>query len=310
MGKNRTLEQQLTYAVRQSHNTGESKRYQKKTNPEWQELGKSWSFQTMGNRLELAHAFGKWMKQEYPDVKLAREIKAEHYNTFLETHKHKWSQATLTRYTSDLRAIQREIEHCYAKVPHMDVKRQIRANKGVTDGNKNVRSSVAMKKADFDKLTETTNKTLKDALTLAYTFGLRSEGICTIKAEDITEKDGKVYATVTEKGGRTRTVEALREDWGKYAKQNLSDGREGRICQAKPESLQRALLREMKKTGMADQYRGEKFHKIRKLYAQELYDKYRQDHTKRESIRLVNVALGHSAERDSDLLEKYVANIW
>lgn len=309
MARHRTIEQQLTHAVRQSHTTGTSKRYEKKTNPEWQELGKSWSHQTMQNRLELAHAFGKFMKTEFPEIKLVRDLKAEHYNAYLEKNKERWSSATLQRYMSDFRAIQREVEHCYANIPKMDVRHEIRAYKPSNE-QMAMRTSNAMEKADFDKLTECTNVNLKNALTLAYTFGLRSEGICTIKAEDITEKDGKVYATVTEKGGRTRTVEALTEEMGKYVKENLADARTGRICETQPESLRRALQREMKKTGMADKYRGEKFHKIRKLYAQELYDKHRQEHSKRESIQYVNVALGHSADRDTDLLACYVSNIW
>ena len=67
MGRIRSIKQQITYAVRQSHTKGVSKRYEKLNNPKWQERGQSWSYQTLENRLETAKQFSKFMSENYSE---------------------------------------------------------------------------------------------------------------------------------------------------------------------------------------------------------------------------------------------------
>ena len=62
---------------------------------------------------------------------------------------------------------------------------------------------------------------------------------------------------------------------------------------------------------MADKYEATTVHALRKTWAQERYDSYREGGaTKCEAIRQTNKDLGHGEDRDVALLSVYVSNIW
>ena len=312
MGRIRSIKQQITYAVRQSHTKGVSKRYEKLNNPKWQERGQSWSYQTLENRLETAKQFSKFMNENYSDIKKANEITPEHFNSFLQDGASLgWSKATLDARASDCRAIARELDATYhishestpnyrvdIKPPSVAVKHPVRTNKGIESD-------------DLKKLETSCSGTLYKALTLAHTFGLRAEGLATVKGENIYRAaDGTVHCTITEKGGRERDITALNRELGEKAfsiAKAVSSNE--RILPVKADSLSRALTRQMERTGLKEKYSKVSMHAVRKTFAQDCYDNYRTNHTKHETIRYVNEQLGHGADRDVALLALYVENI-
>ena len=312
MGRIRSIKQQITYAVRQSHTKGVSKRYEKLNNPKWQERGQSWSYQTLENRLETAKNFSKFMCENYSEIRRADEITPEHFNAYLRSGAALgWSKATLDARASDCRAIARELDTTYRiihavlpnykidiKPPKVETQTFVRTNKGIEAD-------------DLKKLETSCNDTLYKAITLAHTFGLRAEGLATIKGGNVYRaEDGNIHCIITEKGGRERDIKALNEELGENALAiSKAVEKEERILPVKADSLSRALTRQMERTGLKEKYPKVSMHAIRKTFAQECYDNYRKSHTKYETIRYVNEQLGHGADRDVALLSKYVENI-
>lgn len=80
------------------------------------------------------------------------------------------------------------------------------------------------------------------------------------------------------------------------------------LIPTRDKSLERAVTRELKANNEHERYIG--LHAARKTWAQELYNQYRQEHSKFETVGYVNEQLGHSAERDQELLDRYVYDAW
>ena len=79
----------------------------------------------------------------------------------------------------------------------------------------------------------------------------------------------------------------------------------GRICPIKVDSLHRNIERHMKSVGIKERYKYTSVHAMRKEWAQRTYDNYRKDHSKLQAIKYTNEQLGHGADRDVVLLERY-----
>lgn len=302
----RSLEQQLTYPVRQSFKERVQKHSLKGTK-DWHSQGRSFSYQTMQNRLDSAKQFSKFMKENYPDVKMAVEVRTDHFNEFLRFKAENCTKATLERYASDMRALTREISVTYSRGRNFS--HEIKTPQADHDG---VRSACGVTNDVVNQVYKATkNDNLKMGITLGTTFGLRSEGIVTVKQSDVFRNDaGKVCCHVTEKGGRERTVTALNDKMGENALKMAQNRSEGVLVPIQARSLEKALNRQMNALGLRSVGHNGAFHDIRKGFAQNLYDKCRAEGmSKRETIQYVNVQLGHSAERDSDLLSHYVADM-
>ncbi len=302
MAKN--LRQQLTFAVRNSFSEGRQKHNLKGSN--YHDKGRSYSYQTMQNRLDLAKQFSQYIKENYPDIKRATDVSPEQYNAFLEDKKEEGvSTQTLTRYTSDLRALAREINETFFHA--YDYSEEIKAPK--IEEKKGVRTNKGLEKETLQKLISgTTNKNLKLGIKIGSCFGLRAEGLVKITAKDIYEKDGHYYCHVVEKGGRPREVRALSDDFARGIF-NRTRNIEGPLIPIQAKSLEKAMRRQMDREGV--EHPQGAFHSIRKAYAQSLYNQCRDEGmNKHETIGYVNEQLGHSKERDSDLLSHYVSNMW
>ena len=77
----------------------------------------------------------------------------------------------------------------------------------------------------------------------------------------------------------------------------------------KEDSINKAIQREMEKLELKDKYEDTSIHAIRKLYAQEQFDRYREQGMEiQEALGQVSVDLGHSENR-IELMKEYVLNI-
>lgn len=304
----RSMKQQLTHAVRQSSAIGQSKHADKGLGRKGvRHDGRSYSYAALNGRLDTAKNFAGFLQREYPEIKRAVDIKAEHVNAFLTEKAATVNNDTLKTYASNLRSIVKEIGNCY----HTDL--HIKKNDIVTPiVDREPWRTCPMEASDIKRLHESfkPGSTGDRAMILSHATGARAEEICTIKREDIHIKGDTASVTITGKGGRTREVHV--EDVREIAKLNeirLQTPPGGRICPIKVDSLHRNVERHMKAIEIKDRYKYTSIHAMRKEWAQRTYDKYRQNHSKLETIKYVNVQLGHGADRDVVLLGRY-CNVW
>ena len=302
-----SLKSQLKNAVHRSFKEGRNKHEEKLKDKKWRDKGNSWSYETKHDRLDNASRLANFISENWPEIKLANEIKVEHIQAYLDDCMDRGAtQATLQGYSSNCRALCRELENCYKSVGKIDT----RKIKTPTAVNKKIRDH-QMDTAARDELLKSNSTNVVNAAILSAAFGLRSQEITKVKAKDIYGMDGKIMCHVERgKGNRNREVVAINKERGRMAlllKEKYSD--EDKLVPIKDKSLERAITRELKKSGKHEKYIG--LHAARKTWAQEIYDIYRKNnHTKLETIVFVNEQLGHSGERDVKLLEKYVARIW
>ncbi len=314
----RTIASQLQYATIQSRAYGQSK-YAARQNK--QSDGKTFSHKAMESRLKTAKELGNYIKNNYPDCRMARDISPEMINNFLQSKADRGCrQASLDTAASNCRFLERACEKAFPSFRGFDAKEQINTPKENPELIRpSYRDPEGMTRSDFIRIREAipTNGNVAKAMTIGEATGARSEGICNLKGSDIHIHGNTAHVYIHgEKGGRDRTVDVVRPDqvanlkslqekYGQeYIIQNERTGKK-----LKPESLQKAFNRCLKKIQTEKNYKGTTTHAIRKMYANERYQAYRGTHGKHETIQYINIQLGHGKDRDVELLGKYVDEI-
>lgn len=304
----RSIANQLSYAVGQNKAMGQSK-YSADKNVRHD--GRSYSYAAHNQKIATAKNFGHWLKDNHPDITRAVDIRAEHMNEYLKEKAETCRPATLQTYAAELRSITKCIcntfGHTAINNPRIDI---------VTPSNDRLPSrTMAMEAKDIDKIQQhlRPDSNADRALKLERATGARVEGLTHIRPMDIhihNEERATVYI-YREKGGRDRMVDV----YGKEHIDNLNHLKELQpvperpIIEIKKDGINRAFNRVMHKIGIKGKYELTSVHAMRKEWAQRTYDHYRETHGKLETIKYTNQQLGHGADRDVDLLGRYVANI-
>ncbi|ENY98437.1 hypothetical protein HMPREF1092_03348 [Clostridium thermobutyricum] len=268
------------------------------------------SFADRKNLIDFTANFSNWMKENHSEVKLVKHINSNHIQEFLNEKAKKCSQATLREYSSHIRKMSNLINSTYKT----NIKYDFKTPTSVS--GKQIIRDQQMKLEDYKRIHEA----MKDgsngqkAIEIGKNFGLRISEITKLQKRDI-DLDKKEILVKDAKGGRDRTVNFNTEEQIKVAtKLYNSVSRDlDRIVAVKENAINMALNRAMKKLNIKNEYKETSFHSIRKLYAQEEYERYR---LAGDSIEMacckVSEQLGHSAERglDKKLISRYIKNIW
>lgn len=302
----RNLSGQLQFAVLQSSRIGSSKHADRHAG---ESRFHAYSHATLGKRLEVAKALGKYVQREY-GVRMATDIKDEHIQGYLDSMARAGrTPHTLESTTSEARAICRAASQAFKafKLDGSGIKTP-RAQEGYARTD---RDPEGMLQADFDMIRDKAgDNNLGRGMDIARITGARAYGCTHIRGTDIKEhSDGRMTVTLTEKGGRTREVDVVRDDYKLALRHYSRRFGNDRICPIKEKSLERALARAMKANPMLKPYRYAKMHAVRKLWANERYKEYRTGHSKLETVQYINEQLGHGAERDEALLAHYVSDL-
>ena len=304
----RSLSNQLSYAVSKNKAIGQSKYSASKAD---RHDGRSYSYASHNQKVDVAKNFGRWMRENHPEITRAIDITAEHANEYLKEKADSCRPATLQTYAADLRSIARCINNTYGSTaidhPRIDIV--------VPSTDRLPSRTVAMTSRDMDRIQQhlRPDSNADRALKLERATGARVEGLTHVRQMDIkiySEEKASVFIHA-EKGGRDRTVDV----YGKEHVENLIHLRglqpepERQIISISKDSINRAFNRIMHQIGIKSKYELTSVHAMRKEWAQRTYDRYRADHTKLDSIIYTNQQLGHGGDRDVDLLSRYVANI-
>lgn len=257
------------------------------------------------NLKDVASNFANYMKEHHNDVRMVKDIEATHIQGFLNSKAETCSKATVEQYASKFSKLENIVNNTYGTevnysgftVPATVEQTKVR--------------DVAMSKGDFEKLQNSfsnSTSSAKHAIELASRCGLRVSETVKVQGRDINIEKGTVHIA-DGKGGRDRDVPIRPEDkqFFEDLKAQFSDYE--RICPIQSDSVNKAVLNHMEKVGIAEQYKDTSIHSMRKMYAQEQFDRYREQGMEiKEALGQTSVDLGHGANR-IDLMKEYVLNI-
>ena len=268
------------------------------------------SFSDRKNLIDFTANFSNFMKENHKEIKLVKDINSNHVQEFLNDKAKTCSQATLREYSSHIRKMSNLINSTYKT----NIKYDFKTPK--SSSGKQILRDQQMKLENYKRIHEImrNGSNGQKAIEIGKNFGLRISEITKLQKRDI-DLDKKEILVKDAKGGRDRTVHFNTEEQIKVAiKLYNSVSRDlDRIVSVKENSINMALNRAMKKLNIKNEYKETSFHSIRKLYAQQEYDRLRKEGY---SIKIVccNVSeqLGHSSERglDKKLIIRYIKNIW
>lgn len=118
-----------------------------------------------------------------------------------------------------------------------------------------------------------------------------------------------VINVVDSKGDRDREVHIRPKDKDYFIDLKSKYNDYERICPVQSDSINKAIERELERQGLKEKYTDTSIHAIRKLYAQEEFDRLRKEGLEiKQALGEVSVLLGHSDNR-FELMKEYVLDI-
>lgn len=305
--KTRSLQQQFKYAISQSVRFGESK-YNAEKNIKETSL---FSIRRTEDLRDFTRSFSKYMNENYGDVKFIKEIKSEHYQSFLNSKKDTCTARTLNEYRSRFRQMETLTNNVY------NMRKKETRELEIPQSKKEPTRTLNMAKEDITKVLnsfrerEAQNSNAYKSVILAYNFGLRSKEISHLKAEHINFEKKEINLCEGTKGGKHRTLK-FTERQEKYLKSLVNDiGGVGRLIPIQEQSINKGLQKELEKVGLSEKYENTSIHAIRKTYARERYDTLRSEKTPigeidKKAWGIVQQELGHTTTFRLALYETYI----
>lgn len=263
------------------------------------------SYADRKNLIDTASNFSNFMKNMHPEVKQVKDIKSEHIQSFLNSKSATCSTATLKQYESKFNKLEKVVNNTY------NCNANYRGFSTPNGANATKIRNSAMSKADFKRLESSfsnSNSSAKVAIQLTARAGLRVSECVKLQGRDINLQKGTIHVA-DGKGGRDRDIQMRPEDKQFWTDLKAQYNDYERLCPVKEDSINKAISREMEKLELKDKYEDTSIHAIRKMYAQEQFDRYRDEGMEiREALGAVSVDLGHGANR-IELMKEYVLNI-
>lgn len=263
------------------------------------------SYADRDNLKHLSANFSKWMKCNHSDIKLVCDIKSVHIQGFLNEKAETCTQATVNLYASNFNKLEKVVSATY--------NRPVSYQGFVTPPsirNEKARDS-AMSKEDFQKLVQgfkNSTSAAKDGIQITAKIGLRVSEIAKLQGRDIDLEKGFVHVE-DGKGGRNRDVPIRAEDKAYFSDLKAKMGTYERICKVRDGSINKSVRRCMERVGISEKYKDTSIHSIRKMYAQESYDRFREQGLSiKEALGEVSKLLGHGEDRRA-LMKEYVLQI-
>lgn len=290
MSKNRNLKYQFRNAIEQHFREGIDKHSLKQSGKKGTEV---FSYSQRKNLLDVSSSFSNWMKESHPEIKEVKNVTSDHIQEFLSTKTTECSQKTLEQYQAQFNKLQCLVNDTYKANVDYHTEKIL----SVKNGGGKLRTDM-LSTENYNKMLNTSNSNLRNALILSQNFGLRCEEISRLRGSDFSETGLKIVGS---KGGRDRLIPIETAKQKQIAKEFMQ--KVGRICPIQKGSLQQAFNREKKRQGLSSV---SDFHSCRKAYATERFQAYRkQGLSVQQSLDKVSKNLGHGENRN-DLLKEYI----
>lgn len=303
MGKTRSIHAQLNYCISQSCHIGESKR-QYMQNHNGQTDDRIFSIQHAKNLRETANSFSKFMKANFSDVKMAKDIKSEHIQSYLEANSKNWSKRTLETKAGQLTKIVSTVNSTYHSNIKLDVTLPSEVKTVETIRNK------MMEPEDFQKLRSYFDgKKTQSAKAIEITArcGLRVKEVAHLKAENIDLEKNMIYVREGAKNGKFRDV-PIREKDMPYFTELKANCATGYVTEGNTENaLNKGIRRAMHDLKISEKYHCTGEHSIRKMYATDRMNEERAKGLDEKSAwSVVQEELGHTSTFRPELYRVYV----
>ena len=270
---------------------------------------KVFSYAERSNLLDIGIQAANFIRNEF-GIKMIKDVKGEHIQKFLDSKASTCGQETLNNYVNRLTKVQTLVEYRF-KVD-LDWKGNIEVPKSQVAFNGR---DIQMDREDLQKVLDrakemkSTSKALI-AIDLAEKFGLRVSETVKLQVRDV-DFDKMKLKIIDSKGKHSRSIDISKEDVQYFKKLLDRKGFKDKIVGIKEDSVNKYLARafqDLQITKYKDHKTG--VHSIRKMAAQELYNKVRNDGLPREEAALkVCKWLGHNSLR-WDIIRVYVKNAW
>lgn len=320
----RSIAKQLEHAVHECFTPGDSKRADKfntKIKTDW----KIYSLSSRRDMLDLAKDFGKYMKENEPDLNKACLIYPQEVQDYLNKKASTCVDKTLDKIISRLIKLENCCKHVYPKsnfVWSVDYTMKPESTKNA-DYVKDTPVPFEVSRAAIEALSHKKSEVF-NAVRLATYCGMRSEETTCMKVENIHFTGGEFgYGWVEivkgggSKGDRPRIIPIINTETqrelqkaveGKQPDQYVAPSIKG--GKMTPDNVQKKL-REWMDAQYGNKYKGNRCHGMRKTWAQMYYDIVRSAGcTKTEAVSKTNDVLGHGRDRGPSGIKTYVARMW
>lgn len=300
MSKHRSITQQLQYSIRDHITLGHSKYAERAMGVE----NRIYSIQHSENLLQTADQFGRWLKENHPEIKWVKNIRPEIVKEYIEFKQNQgqWNSNTIYTKVSQLGKIGELVNETYHS--HVDFK--INFVKPSPDGN--IRN-VAMDRVDIEKLKtalapESNGRT---AVEVADRAGLRIREIAHLRAENINLEKQIIEIREGGKNGKYRDVPIRNKDLNYFRDLKGRIGTGYVTHGVQEDSLNRAMRRALEREGLAEKYEKTTNHAIRKTYARDRYEEeLRNGQNEKRAWETIQEELGHEPHTRNELLHTYI----
>ena len=193
----RNLKYQLKTAIEKNFKEGMDKHSIKANGGDGTKI---FSYSDRKNLINFTSNFSNWMKFNYPEVKLAKDINSNHVQSFLNSKAQDCSRATLKQYVSKANKMAKLINNTYNQNLKFNVVAPVSKSSNQPLRNKQ------MEVNHYNKLiSKMRDGNGKNALMITKNFGLRVSELTKLQGRDI-DLDKGVIRVVGGKGGRDREV--------------------------------------------------------------------------------------------------------
>lgn len=301
------IQQQIQRAALDAFAEGRSKRDYRLSGGNTQDF--VWSGKDLKNIIQTGYEFGRWLKANFPEIKMIRDVKAEHCSAFLADHHKGWSHATVDLKVSMLNKIAHLCSRFYNA--HIDWRSMTVPTAG--ERHERIRTQ-AMHPEHYakllDRLYNAHNTKAAAAVDMGGRYGLRVKELAHLQVGDIDLKRGVIHLAHGVKGGRERTLQIRPQDRQFLEKLIAGKPATMRVFGISADGINKAINRALTELKLKDQYPKTSEHAIRKMVAQRVWDECRtKGMSKTQAVNAVCDFLGHGPNRWR-LVRVYVPNMW
>lgn len=271
--------------------------------------GKIFSYSDRKNLIDLSSNFSNYLRENYSEVKMVRDIKPEHIQGFFNEKSEKCSKHTLLQYQSKMVKLEQLVNKTY------NINSNLTKGYVIPSSDRNISKvrNISMTRDEFNRVVDSMKNSTSSAkvgIEISGRFGLRVSEVIKLQGRDIDVERG-IISIVDSKGGRSREITIREEDkvFCREIKEGL--GERERVVPLRADSVNRFLSRKLDECGLKEKYNSAKtgIHSIRKMVAQEVYDRCRAEGLSiKESLDKTSNYLGHGKNRD-ELMKDYVLKI-
>lgn len=267
---------------------------------------KIFSYQGKFNLKDMAGNIQTFMKTHFPEIKKVEQIKTIHMQDFLNSKMENCTQNTINTYAQNIFKLQACAEQTYKinlswkqELVIPQVMKQQSTDRGV---------SSVISREDYNLILNYCKNNYSQsnqAILLQDQLGIRVEEIARIKIDNI-DLDKNILTLENTKGGRVLERELTPQAVALIRESLCMEHHKERLFSINGSTINKQLGRIQDKFGLERHSN----HDIRRLIAQEKYDKYRENEkTPKEAANLVSEWLNHGRGREEMLKKSYI-EIW